>query len=217
MIILLTEAIKCYVLHLPNSVSDDTTKITRVQQIKSELKFGKSVQVASQYREYLAKECFEYEVTDYPSSLTSGHKMYHSNKADLFARFRSIEGAKVDDKHLNNSALVVDLSVIVNALSNRKSIKPRIFEDFCLNYVYPELMKLSRFCLRLDIVTDSYLEGPNLKESLQVERGTGKRLKFNDDTEFPAHFSFDFLRDSENKREYYPYVIDRILSKTYVR
>ena len=200
-------------LHLPSSVSDDTTKITRVQQTKSELKFGKSVQVASQFREYLAKECFEYEVTDYPSSLTSGHKMYHSNKAD-FARFRSIEGAKVDAKHLNNSALVVDLSVIVNALSNRKSIKPRTFEDFCLNYVYPELMKLSRFCLRLDSVTDSYHEGPNLKESLQVERGTGTRLKFNDDTEFPAHFSSDLLRNSENKREYYPYVVDKILSKS---
>ena len=125
-----------------------------------------------------------------------------------------IDGAKVDDKHLNNSALVVDLSVIGNALSNRKSIKPRTFEDFCLNYVYPELMKLSRFCLRLDIVTDSCPEGPNLKESLQVERGTGNRLKFKDDTEFPAHFSSDFLRNSENKGEYYPYVVDKILSKS---
>ena len=58
----LTYAVKCNVLHLPSSGSEDTTKITRVQQAKSELKFGKSVQVASQYREDLVKECFQYEV-----------------------------------------------------------------------------------------------------------------------------------------------------------
>ena len=105
----LTYAVKCNVLHLPSSGSEDSTRITRVQQSKSELKFGKSVQVASQYREDPVKECFQYEVTDYPSSITTGHKIYHSNKADLFTRFQNIEGAKLDDKPLNNSAIVVDL------------------------------------------------------------------------------------------------------------
>ena len=105
----LTDAVKCNVLHLPSSGSEDTTKITRVQQTKSELKFGKSVQVASQYREDLVKECFQYEVTDYPSSITTGHKIYHSNKVDLFTRFRNIEGGKLDDKPSNNSSIVVNL------------------------------------------------------------------------------------------------------------
>ena len=47
-----------------------------------------------------------------------------------------------------------------------------------------------------------------------MERGTGKLLKFNDDTEFPANFSSDFLRNSDNKREFYPYVVDKVLSKS---
>ena len=66
----------------------------------------------------------------------------------------------------------------------------------------------------MDIVTDIYPEGPNLKKSLQMERGTGKHLKFNDDTEFPANFSSDLLRNSDNKREFYPY--DKVLSKSQI-
>ena len=41
-----------------------------------------------------------------------------------------------------------------------KTIKPRTFGDFCLNYVHTELMELSKHCLRWDIVTDIYQEGP---------------------------------------------------------
>ena len=210
----ITDVVKCNVLHLPSSMSEDTKKVNRVQQAKNELKFGKSIQVASQYRDDLVKECFEYEVTEYPSSLTTGCRMYHSSKADLLIRFRNIEGTKIEDRRMDNSAIVVDLSVIVNALSNRKSITPRTFGDFSLNYLHAELMELSRDCPRLDIVTDSYPEGTNLKESLQMERGIGKRIKFNDDTEFPANFASDFLRNSDNKREFYPYVVDKIISKS---
>ena len=60
--------------------------------------------------------------------------------------------------------------------------------------------------------TDTYPEGPNLKGSSQMERGTGKHLKFNDDTEFPANFSSDLLRNSDSKREFYHY--DKVLSKS---
>ena len=105
---------------------------------------------------------------------------------------------------MEGNAIVVDLSVIVNALSNRKSIKPKTFG---------ELMSLSRESVRLDIVTDTYPEGMNLKEQLQVERGVGKRMNFHDDTDFPSDFASDFLRNSENKRNFYPYLIDKIMTK----
>ena len=74
-------------------------------------------------------------------------------------------------------------------------------------------MDLSSECERLDIVTDSYPNGLNLKESLQSERGVGKRLTFNDNTMFPTNFGSDFLRNSDNKREFYPYVVDKVISK----
>ena len=31
---------------------------------------------------------------------------------------------------------------------------------------------------------------------------------------FPTNFGSDFLRNSDNKRDFYPYLIDKIISKT---
>ena len=39
------------------------------------LKFAKSIQSASLYREDLVRECFQHEVTEYPSSLANGCKI----------------------------------------------------------------------------------------------------------------------------------------------
>ena len=68
--------------------------------------------------------------------------------------------------------MVVDLSVVVNAPSNRKSIKPKTFREFS-DYVFVELNNLSRRGARIDIVCDLYPEGLNLKESILIERGIG--------------------------------------------
>ena len=74
-------------------------------------------------------------------------------------------------------------------------------------------MKLSRNCNRMDVVTDSYREGINLKGNLQIERGVGNRLQFTDESKFPSNFGSDFLRNTENKIHFYPYVIDKIISR----
>ena len=69
-------------------------------------------------------------MSDYPTAFTTGGSMYHSAKSDLLTRFKHIDGAIITSKCSSTSAVVVDLSVIVNALSNRKSIKPKTFQDF---------------------------------------------------------------------------------------
>ena len=68
--------------------------------------------------------------------------------------------------------MVVDLSVVVNALSNRKSINSKTFGEFS-KYVFVELSNLSGRSARTDIVCDLYPEDLNLKESIQIERGIG--------------------------------------------
>ena len=73
--------------------------------------------------------------------------------------------------------MIVDLSVMVNALSNRKLIKPKTIGEFC-EYVLNELNNLSRRSARIDIVCDMYPEGLNLKELIQNERGVGTFIKF---------------------------------------
>ena len=105
--------VKNNILRLPSGIPKDTSKVTRMQQAKSELKFAKSIQIASQYIDDLVKECFQYEVSDYPSSITVGCQVYHSSKSDLLKRLRDIKDAKVRKKCVDNTAIVVDLSVIV--------------------------------------------------------------------------------------------------------
>ena len=68
--------------------------------------------------------------------------------------------------------MVVDLSVVVNALSNRKSVKPKTFGEFS-EYVFVELNNLSRRSAGTEILCDLYPEALNLKESIQTERGIG--------------------------------------------
>ena len=79
--------------------------------------------------------------------------------------------------------MVVDLPVVVNELSNRKSIKPTFGE--LSEYIFVELNNLSRRSARIDIICDLYPEGLNLKESFQNERGIGVQLNFDNDNEVP--------------------------------
>ena len=111
--------------------------------------------------------------------------------------------------------MVIDLLVVVNVLSNRKSIKPKAFGEFS-EYVFVELNNLSRRSARIDIVCDLYPEGLNLKESIQIERDIDVQSNF-DDTEFPPDITSSFLRKIENKRMFYPYLVDKISEKAYYK
>ena len=53
--------------------------------------------------------------------------MYLSSKSDLLKRFKQIPEVILEPPLEEKNAMVVDLSVVVNALSNRKSIKPKTF------------------------------------------------------------------------------------------
>ena len=94
--------------------------------------------------------------------------------------------------------MVVDLSVVVNALSNRKSIKPKKFGEFS-EYVFAELNNLSRRSARIDVLWDFYPKGLNLKELIQIKRSIGVQLNFDNDTEFSSDFESSFLIKNEKK------------------
>ena len=94
--------------------------------------------------------------------------------------------------------MVVDLSVVVNALSNRKSIKPKKFGEFS-EYVFVELNNLSRRSARIDVLWDFYPKGLNLKELIQIKRSIGVQLNFDNDTEFSSDFESNFLIKNEKK------------------
>ena len=142
--------------------------------------------------------------------------MYHSSKLDFLKWFKQILEVILEPPLEEKNAMVVDLSVVVNALSNRKSIKPKTFGGFS-EYVFLEVNNLWRRSATIDIVCDLYPKGLNLKESIQIERVIGVQLSFDNDAEFPSDFASNFLRKNENKRMFYPYLVDEILEKAYYK
>ena len=140
--------------------------------------------------------------------------MYHSSKLDFLKWFKQILEVILEPPLEEKNAMVVDLSVVVNALSNRKSIKPKTFGGFS-EYVFLEVNNLWRRSATIDIVCDLYPKGLNLKESIQIERVIAVQLSFDNDAEFPSDFASNFLRKNENKRVFYPYLVDEILEKAY--
>ena len=112
--------------------------------------------------------------------------------------------------------MVIDLSVLVNALSNRKSIKPKKFGEFS-EYVFAELHNLSRRSARINVLCDFYPKGLNLKELIQIKRSIDVQLNFDNDTEFSSAFASNCLRKNENKHVFYPYLVDKLLEKAYYK
>ena len=86
--------------------------------------------------------------------------MYHSSQSDLLKRFKQIPEVILEPPPEEKNAMAMDLSVVVNALSNRKSIKPKTFGEVS-EYVFVELNNLSRRSARIDIVCDLYPEDLN--------------------------------------------------------
>ena len=66
--------------------------------------------------------------------------------------------------------MVVGLSVAVNALSNRKSVKPKTSGEFS-EYVFVELNNLSRRSAMIKTECDLYPDTLNLKKQIKIERG----------------------------------------------
>ena len=160
----------------------DTAKsdqaVLKESQSKSEERFAKAAFLSSNHRNEKVKDAFKNEVTNFPSALTMKGSMYHSSKSDLLKRFKQIPDVILESSYKEGNAVIVDLSVIVNALANRSSIKPKTIGDFC-EYLLTELNILSRSSARI-VVCDMYPEGLNLKELIQIGQGIGTHIIFDD-------------------------------------
>ena len=58
--------------------------------------------------------------------------------------------------------------------------------------VYEEISKQTQEFARVDIVTDTYANGINLKEMTQHCSGTGMHVEFDNNIPFPTDFASDF-------------------------
>ena len=198
--IAITDTIKAYKLDVPGNV---TTKCEKAQlqatQLKREEKFPIAATFSIPYREEQDKWVFSNEVANFQSTLTEGGSMYHSSKSDFLKWFKQLPEVILEPPLDGKNAMVVDLSIVVNALSNRKSIKPKTFRKIS-EYVFVELKNISRRSARIDtwLVCHLYPEDLNLKESIQIETGIGVQLNFDNDLEFPSDFALNFLRNNEN-------------------
>ena len=128
-------------LNLPSTFDpvDDKACIRKTQEEKKKSLLRLLAVSSFRYHDSIVKECFHYVVTEFPSSSTDGGKMYHSERSHLLHKFRQIQGAVIKLTKSERSAIVFNLSVVINALANRKSITPKPIGEFCYKNLYEEI------------------------------------------------------------------------------
>ena len=111
--------------------------------MKSEEKFAKADTFSIVYREKHDKKVFINELTNFPPALTESGSMYHSSKSIFSSNSSKFLKLYLNHHSKKKNVMVVDLSVVDNTLSNRKSIKQKTFGEFS-EYVFVELNNLFR-------------------------------------------------------------------------
>ena len=159
----------CYITRPGNVTTKSEKAQLQATQLKSKKKFAKAATFSLPYHEEQVERVFSNEVTNVPFVLTEEVSMYHSSKSDFLKRFNQIPKVILQLPREKKNAMVVDLPVVVNVISNRKSIKQNTIGKFS-EYVFVELNNLSRRSTSIDIVCDLYPEGLNQKESIQIKR-----------------------------------------------
>ena len=142
------------------------------------------------------------------SRMRSAYKFIKDDTADLFKNeiFGVAQSISLDSMSSSNtgkpsnmpynSALTIDLSEIINAKAN---INFPTFKEFAV-YLYSYILSRGKYFRRCDVACDRYFEG-SLKEGVRHDRGSGTKIYFDENSKFPASFSQDFLRYSENKKQ----------------
>ena len=113
----------------------------------------------------IAETFFQSEIFGIAKSIsTDSRSLYHGSKSDILKRFEKETQPKI---HGNNSALVVDLSVVLKIIGQQTF---RTFKEFATN-VYKHMMSLGvEFnAERIDIVADRYFKN-SLKGGTRKDR-----------------------------------------------
>ena len=68
------------------------------------------------------------------------------------------------------------------------------------DYLYSYILSIGKDFKRCDVICDRYFED-SLNEGVRHDRGSGIKINFDENSKFPASFSQDLLRNSENKEQ----------------
>ena len=136
---------------------------------------------------------------------TDSRSLYHRSKSDILKRLEKETQPKT---HGNNSALVVDSSVIVKIIGQQIF---RTFKEFATN-VYKHMISLGLELKaeRIGIVAERYFQN-SFKGGTRKDRLKKSRFDFNDETKFPNDFIDNFSKNSENKDDLNKYLAQKFL------
>ena len=100
---------------------------------------------------------------------------------------------------------VLDGSAVVHFLSTAGA---ETFKDYANDVFLPYIKHQLENTERVDVVWDSYIS-KSLKEGTREKRGKGLRRKVADSNRLPGKWQ-DFLKDSNNKRELFAFLSEKI-------
>ena len=163
--------------------------------------------IAYQARETDLEQFFAHENQPEPPSLSSLGRIRLGKKSDLLDCIEKVSSSVSGDMYPEITAHVIDGVAIVNM---RKPKIAKTFGEYAEINLLPYFISKLEHVSRLDIVWDQYLP-KSLKEHARKVRGEGTRRRVLESTTIPRNWA-EFLRSSDNKKELFCFIAEKIAS-----
>ncbi len=183
----------------------NTKKKEAFASLKSDCNLFSQLYIASKFRDGNLEEFFAHENQSWPPSLSEHGKLRLPAKKSDILGFMAQDASIDSPPHLFH-AKIFDGPVIVHTLHT----EVKTFNQYATDIFLPWTKRVLR---RIDIVWDCY-KLDSLKVFTREKRGHGVRRKVSGNAKFPSKFQ-DFLRDSNNKKELFEFLTQKVLDCDY--
>ena len=154
------------------------------------------------------REFFLYENQKEPPSLSTHGSLRSGKKSDILECLKVPSGC--GDGVKDATVIIMDMAAVVHIVWPTAA---QTFLAYVANHLVPYLQsQISPQVTRMDAIWDNYPEN-NLKSITHQRRGIGPRTRIGDgQTRIPKHdWSSGFLKNTENKKELFPFLSKQII------
>ena len=181
-----------------------TKQAGKISLLKNDVALFSHLYIIMQHRESDMDTFFKHENHPFPPSLSDGGKLRPGKKSDLL---NMLAQDKHEDPPEDLDVKLLDGAAVVHLLPTTNMVT---FDQYANQVFIPYILRQVENCKRFDVVWDTYV--PNsIKESAREKRGKGIRRKVAGKNKLPGNWA-DFLRDSNNKKELFAFLSNKIAS-----
>ena len=183
---------RCKVKLFKSALKEPSKEKSLISGLKKQQAKSTDILIAAQSGRDV-ESVFKHESSEHPPALTRKGKMYHGVKSEIL---ECIAPNTHDQPAPQTTCVVNDGPVLVHMLRPKNVLTVL---QYCVEIVFPYLLKSLERNQRADVVWDQYLRDI-LKAALRLERGSGIGRQVTPSMKIPSNWT-SFLRNDHNKRQ----------------